>query len=115
MILSFWLDELKKENLIEDNNSYVSPFSGMNRREVIRRIGFASVVALPVISSLIAPTAAMAQSVCTPLLTPEQFCAVRGAECGVLLVTDECGNTVDCGNCPPDSFCDNNMCQAIIP
>ena len=57
------LDQLKKEELIEVDSSYVSPFAGMSRREVIRKVGFASMIALPVISSLVAPKAANAQSV----------------------------------------------------
>jgi hypothetical protein len=63
------LDELKKKNLLEADNT--SPFAGMNRREVIRKIGLTSMVALPVISSLVAPDAANAASgacpsVCVP-------------------------------------------------
>lgn len=54
------LDELKRNNLIE--NDYPSPFAGMNRREVIRRVGVASLVALPAISFLVAPMATNAQS-----------------------------------------------------
>lgn len=56
------LDELKRKNLLETETNYQSPFAGMNRREVLRKVGFASMIALPVISSLVAPTAAMAQS-----------------------------------------------------
>lgn len=56
------LDELKKNDLLE--SSYKSPFAGMKRREVIRKVGLASMIALPVIASLSAPTAAMAQSAC---------------------------------------------------
>jgi hypothetical protein len=61
-IIFLALDELKKENLIEENQPYNSPFSGMSRREAIRKVGLASMIALPVISSLVAPTSAMAQS-----------------------------------------------------
>lgn len=56
------LDGLKKENLIENNFELTPPFGGLTRREVIRRVGFASMVTLPVIAPLVAPTAAMAQS-----------------------------------------------------
>ena len=61
-IIFLTLDELKKENLIEEDGSYASPFAGMSRREVIRRVGLASMIVLPVISSLVAPTAAMSKS-----------------------------------------------------
>lgn len=54
------LDELKKQDLLEGD--YVSPFAGMNRREVIRKVGFASMIALPVISAIVAPTPASAAS-----------------------------------------------------
>lgn len=54
------LDELQRNNLL--GGGYSSPFLGMNRREVIRKIGFASMIALPVISSLIAPSSANAAS-----------------------------------------------------
>jgi hypothetical protein len=61
-IIFLALDELKKENLLEESQVYNSPFTGMSRREAIRKVGLASMIALPVISSLVAPTAAMAQS-----------------------------------------------------
>jgi hypothetical protein len=54
------LDGLKKNNLLEDD--YISPLVGLSRRDVIRKIGFASLVALPVISLLVAPTATGAAS-----------------------------------------------------
>ncbi len=55
-----WLaiDQLNERNLLE--KELTSKFSGMNRRSVIKKIGLASMVALPVIASLTAPTAAMA-------------------------------------------------------
>jgi hypothetical protein len=56
------LDRFKTANLLSDNNEIEIEFNGLSRRQVIRKIGFASMIALPVISSLVAPTAAMAQS-----------------------------------------------------
>lgn len=56
------LDQFKQDNLLSDNEKVEIKFDGLSRREVIRKVGFASMVALPVIASLIAPTAAMAQS-----------------------------------------------------
>jgi hypothetical protein len=59
-----WLaiDQLKKENLIENSDELVSVFTGVTRREAIRKVGLGTMIAIPFISSLIAPTAAMAQS-----------------------------------------------------
>lgn len=82
-IIYLSLDELKKNNLIQDN--YGSPYSGINRREVIRKIGLASMIALPVISSLSLPTAAAASSLCVGNGqsggTGVQFCAADAADC----------------------------------
>lgn len=67
-IIFLALDELRRENLLEENQIYNSPFTGMSRREVIRKVGFASMIALPIISSLVAPTAATAQSGCPAVM-----------------------------------------------
>ena len=56
------LDQLKEKNLVENKDEIVVDYNGMSRREVIRKVGLASVVALPLISSLVAPTAASAQT-----------------------------------------------------
>lgn len=54
------LNELQKENLLDDNLKI--NFGGFTRRDVVRKIGLASMVALPIIASVVAPTALMAQS-----------------------------------------------------
>ena len=56
------LDELKKQDFIDYNSEYISPFAGLSRREVIRKVGLASMIALPLVSSIIAPTALQAAS-----------------------------------------------------
>lgn len=56
------LDELKKERLIEGESVPPSKFDGMSRREVIKKIGIGSMIALPVVASLVAPPAAHAIS-----------------------------------------------------
>lgn len=56
------LDQLKEEGLVENDNNRVSPFNGVSRREAIRKAGLASMVAIPLITSLIAPSAVSAQS-----------------------------------------------------
>lgn len=58
------LDQLKRENLLENHSSIPDSFDGLSRRDIIKRIGMASMIALPLISSVIAPTSANAQSVC---------------------------------------------------
>lgn len=58
------LDQFKEDDLLADGQKIVIKFDGLSRREVIRKVGLASMIALPVIASLAAPTAAMAQSGC---------------------------------------------------
>ena len=99
------LDELKRENLIENN--YISPNADLKRRELIRKIGLASVIALPVISTLIAPTAAMAAISCGGAIAPGTlFTCTRG------IPGCEIDQAVRCASCsataipPPVAGCD---------
>ena len=56
------LNQLKKEGLIEESGDITDKYQGLSRREVIRKIGYGSMIALPIVSSIVAPTAASAQS-----------------------------------------------------
>jgi hypothetical protein len=56
------LDNFKKDNLLEDNEHFEINFNGLTRRQVIKKIGFASMITLPFVSSVVAPNAAMAAS-----------------------------------------------------
>jgi hypothetical protein len=80
------LDRFKTANLLSDNNEIEIEFNGLSRRDVIRKIGFASMIALPVISSLVAPTAAIAQS--AACLTSGQSCPTAGV--------NQCCDTLAC-------------------
>ncbi len=55
-----WLaiDQLNENNLLAENLQ--ANFNGQSRREVIKKIGLAAVIALPIVSSLVAPSAALA-------------------------------------------------------
>lgn len=59
-----WLaiEQLKKDNLLENGDDVKIKFTKVSRREAIKKVGLASVIALPLVSSLIAPAAASAQS-----------------------------------------------------
>lgn len=59
------LDQLKEERLLENGVDADGPFAGISRRDVIRKIGLGTAIALPVVASIVAPTAASAQS-CLP-------------------------------------------------
>ena len=60
-----WLaiDQLSENNLLE--KQIASSFEGTSRREVIKKIGLASMVAIPVIASLVAPQSALAAASCS--------------------------------------------------
>lgn len=66
------LDDFKRNNLLTDNEQLKIEFGGLSRREVIRKVGFASMIALPVISAIIAPQAANAAS---PFLALNATCS----------------------------------------
>jgi hypothetical protein len=54
------LDKLNAEGLLEQD--YASPLAGLSRREAIKRVGLTTLTVLPIISAIIAPTAANAAS-----------------------------------------------------
>ena len=59
-----WLaiDQLVENDLLEAG--VVSKFKGQSRREVIKKIGLASIIAVPMVASLVAPQNALAASSC---------------------------------------------------
>jgi Coenzyme PQQ synthesis protein D (PqqD) len=56
------LDQLSKERLVEPEVDVAARFVGMSRRQVIKKIGVGSMIALPMVASLVAPPAIHAQS-----------------------------------------------------
>lgn len=61
------LDELRGANLLDEGHVYNSPWAGLSRRDVLAKIGVASMFALPAILSTTVPTPAQAASL-LPLL-----------------------------------------------
>ena len=87
-----WLaiDQLSENNLLE--TQVASKFKGQSRREVIKKIGLASIVAVPVIASLVAPQNALAAQSCA---------CVSPGDC---LTQTSCPSTTNCngsGTCAP--------------
>lgn len=86
------LDGLKNEKLLTNHQEIKVDFSGLSRRQVIRKAGLATMIALPLISTLIAPTAASAQSV--GVCSSATFCVCADASCVELgapaLLQDPC-------------------------
>jgi len=62
-----WLgvEQLSKSRLLRERAILPEQEVGLSRREVIKRIGLAAAIALPVVTSIIAPTAAQAAN-CLP-------------------------------------------------
>jgi len=84
------LDQLKQENLLDDSQKLESKFEGLSRRDAIRKVGLASLVALPVILSLVAPAAAQSTS-----------CVAAGQPCSAPTPA-----------CCPGLVCNAGICEA---
>jgi hypothetical protein len=56
------IEQFSKDHLLENKGETTKFFNRLSRRELIRKVGFGSAVALPLVSSVIAPQSAAAQS-----------------------------------------------------
>lgn len=89
------LQQFKKDNLLEQSNELTTPLDGLSRRDVIKRVGFASMVALPVVASVIAPTAVAAQSGGCGCFAPGNMANLSNPGCSCTGSSDCCGGS--CG------------------
>ena len=85
-----WLaiDQLAEDKLLESSESA----SGITRREMIRKAGIASAIALPVVISLVAPSSAMASANCACINPPS---------CGTQIGCPSLTNCNGSGVCAP--------------
>ncbi len=76
-----WLaiDQLNERELLEEKIE--TEFAGQNRREILKKIGLATVIALPIVASITAPTAALAVA-CSGVVTSCLGCD-NGTPCDV--------------------------------
>ena len=107
------LRQLKSENLLAVSDSFETPFDGMTRREMVRRVGLGTLAALPVIFEVVAPSAAHAQS---------QFCGPIGnctsgqTTLCVCLPIAQVGSNINPNGCPCatngdcSGDCQSNVC-----
>jgi hypothetical protein len=102
-----WLaiDQLKRNNLLAESESVEVDFKGLTRREAIRRAGLASMVVLPLISSLVAPTAAHAQS---GAVSCSGFCG-----CSFPTATYNPATDTSCGTGNIEAFCTSG-CTCVV-
>lgn len=93
-----WLaiEQLNREKLLVDAPNTREHFGGLSRRDVIRRIGVGSMVALPIVAGLAAPLAIHANSAC-----------VTGGLCTCL----ENSNTMAGQVCVTSTPCSDSNCR----
>jgi hypothetical protein len=106
----FSLSELSKHDLLMNKVSN-EIIAGLTRREVIKHIGLSSMIALPLISSVVMPKAAQAASVTT--CNNDGDC-LSGAECchianQVCISLSGGSNSIGCA-CSSCGDCDSNCC-----
>jgi hypothetical protein len=101
------LDTLQRYGLLESNGFKNRPVRGMSRREAVRAVGISSMIALPMVTALLAPPATQAQSVasacCAKFIgsTPVQVTAgTPGGFSALVRIVDVSDNTVT----SPDYF-----------
>ena len=81
------LDQLGRNHLLERQPTPPPAFMGMDRRTMVRALGLAAVVAIPVVKSIVAPTPAQAAT-CVPLIGS---CAVSAQCCkGLTCQSSQC-------------------------
>ena len=83
-----WLgvEQLNKTNLLVERAALPGHKSGLSRREVMKRIGVAAAVALPVVTSIIAPTAAQAAN----CIQSGQACTASAQCCSTICTSNVC-------------------------
>ncbi|MGH9873350.1 MAG: PqqD family peptide modification chaperone [Pyrinomonadaceae bacterium] len=70
-IVWYALDQLSKDHLLEENFVPAAMLSGITRRQMVRTLGVAAVIAVPLVTSIVVPSAHAATSCMSP-----------GAPCG---------------------------------
>ena len=83
-----WLgvEQLSKTHLLRESANVPECKIGLSRRELMKRIGLAAAVALPVVTSIIAPTAAQAAN----CISPGQPCTTGPQCCSLLCSSNLC-------------------------
>ncbi|NJM52507.1 MAG: hypothetical protein HC846_03380 [Blastocatellia bacterium] len=106
--VEFAVEELRKENLLENSAEVITNISNLSRREAIRRIGLSSALMLPIISSVIAPTALQAQSVACLVNGTVRTCPNTAPGCVQILVSPQIFRC-------PDAACCSGFCAIQTP
>jgi len=75
-VVWFALSQLSKDHLLEDSIVPPAMLSGITRREMVRVLGVAAVIAVPLVTSIVAPIPAQAAT-----CKPSNASCATGAEC----------------------------------
>ena len=104
------LEQLRKENLIDIDSLKTSPFKRMKRRDVIKKVGYSSLVALPLIVSLTTPVAAQSGS--------SNICSAIACNCTIMFSSTmtTCNSVADCmTDTNPTCMCNSITCTGSGP
>ncbi|HVE55177.1 MAG TPA: hypothetical protein VNB22_00005, partial [Pyrinomonadaceae bacterium] len=102
--------QLSKENLVEKQTVSNDKFKGLSRREVIKKVGLGTMIALPIVTSLVAPLAVHANSACiaggactcqTPNTGQGTICTATVSTCNVNCVCRFANSGNATGTCAP--------------
>ncbi len=66
------LEQLERDHLLKERIARPSATAGLSRREVVRQLGLAAVIALPLVTSIVAPRATQAVSCGQPCTNDNQ-------------------------------------------
>jgi hypothetical protein len=103
------LETLQKQDLLTSKDQVQANFNGLSRRQIIKRVGLASMIAFPAIASVTAPTALMAQSGLRPLFaacSTDSQCASGNCFASFNLGLACCAmTTTTFGFIAPNSYC----------
>jgi coenzyme PQQ synthesis protein D (PqqD) len=100
------LEQLERFSLLEEPVEPPRDINRFSRREIGRRLGLASISALPFIVSIVAPVAAVAAT-CFPLGTT---CTVNAQCCSGLCFGSQCACLGKDSSCTSDAQCCSNRC-----
>ncbi len=113
------LDQLRKEKLVENETEISNLYEGTSRREVIKRVGLATVAALPIIVSITAPTSVSAQSCVAGMAAVGCPCMANGdcgapdACCGFALTCVTMGLSATGTLCRVNCECASGTCTSV--
>ena len=111
----FAIDQLKKDSLLESDTELPNHFAGLNRRQIIKKVGLGTMIALPLIVSLVAPTSLIAQSGAMSCTMNSDCPQNPTVGCCISNVCIQAQQVPFMGLCVDDCqcflFCDNGLCQ----